>query len=37
MLIARPTAELRCYLPEPVDQANAAWADEVEPLEGRDG
>ncbi|MGO4604619.1 transposase [Terrabacter sp. 2YAF2] len=25
VLIARLTAELRCYLPEPVDQANAAW------------
>ena len=26
MLIARLTGQLRCYLPEPVDEANAAWA-----------
>jgi len=26
VLIARLTAQLRCYLPEPVDEANAAWA-----------
>ena len=25
VLIARLTAQLRCYLPEPVDQTNAAW------------
>jgi transposase len=25
VLIARLTAQLRCYLPEPVDEANAAW------------
>jgi hypothetical protein len=25
VLIARLTGQLRCYLPEPVDQANAAW------------
>ena len=25
VLIARLTAQLRCYLPEPVDDANAAW------------
>lgn len=26
MLIARLTRQLRCYLPEPVDQASAVWA-----------
>lgn len=26
VLIARLTAQLRCYLPEPVDEPNAAWA-----------
>lgn len=26
VLIARLTAQLRCYLPEPVDQASAVWA-----------
>ena len=26
VLIARLTGQLRCYLPEPVDEANAAWA-----------
>jgi transposase len=26
VLIARLTAQLRCYVPEPVDAANAAWA-----------
>jgi len=25
VLIARLTAQLRCYLPEPVDESNAAW------------
>jgi transposase len=25
VLIARLTAQLRCYLPEPVDEANATW------------
>jgi transposase len=26
VLIARLTAQLRCYLPEPVDESNATWA-----------